>query len=259
MIDHKKKMTAALLKHFVPRVRALGFNGGLSGLRRLTESGVDVLIIPLERGAVQLDAGRVQRRGRLAARTVREDWALFANPRTLPHRASRRRLESSDGTELWFYEDIRSAAQFVAAAREMADVVQTAGEAFWATPLPSDPPARRRARVMVAAREKELKQLLQRDFVPRLRALGFTGGAEGVFRRQRLAMVELVSVSIGGGSVLLEAATRRAGRRARSPHLDFVNAANRVELVEQRYDVPSVNLERLVQKLTAAVPRHLGM
>ncbi len=259
--DARRRLRAALIEHFVPRVRALGFGGGLAGLRRLTPRGVDLLMIPMFKGVVQLDAGRVKHRRELGARTVNEDWAVYANPHALPnHGAARRRLETPGGKGVWRFDDVRTPAGFLRIARAMARVVETAGEAFWARATSTDGGTEAPRRATAAARARMMKQLLRQVVVPGLRGLGFEGAVKadgsGTFRRSGETQVELVSVGIGGDSVLLQAAARRLPPRVRrsTPETAFLGASERIEhIYREPTELSPAGLTELAEALVAAV------
>lgn len=261
MTEQSKKMSDALGRHLTPCMRALGFSGGHSGYRRLTPHGVHILVVPTFGGVVQLDAGRLKARRVLTARTVRQDWGIYANPNASPsQQAARRRLETAAGKGVWRYDNLRTTAEFDKVAVAMTRVVKTAGVAFWTEGPPKKAKAAKAKRVTAEDRTRTMKALLAKVLVPRLRELGFAGtvsGGSGAFRRVG-RVTELVSVSVGGGNVCLQVAAGKPGRRtgAGTAEHEFVMAAERVDLVDKSFAVSSPRaLESLVASLVVAVER----
>lgn len=235
MNDASRRIRAALREHLVPRVRALGFKGGLAGLRRKGDRGVDVLVIPLFKGVVQLDAGWVRRRSELGARTVREDWAVYASPRSgRDDRAARRRLEDASGKGVFRYDLLTSDRAAARLAVALAEIVETDGARFWGT---AGPVARAAAKARAPrARPSVGTSTLAAEVTSLLRAQGFVGGMKGTsgaFRREAGAEVALVSLGVGDGELLVQVAKRAAGRRkgAKTPELDFIHAPERDDLL----------------------------
>ncbi|MFO0668612.1 MAG: hypothetical protein U0235_03145 [Polyangiaceae bacterium] len=237
MNDALRRMRAALLAHLVPRVRALGFSGGLAGLRRKAVDGVVVLVIQTFKGAVQLDAGRVTRRGEVAARTVREDWSVYASPRAAAQkRASRRRLEDEKGKGVFRFDHLTSARECAGLAKSLAAIVESDGVRFWGVAVPRESPAARSRRVAKTRRVRASAPSVAALVDAGLVALGFEGavkGTSGAFRRETASRVELVSIELGSDEALVQVATRKPGRRTgqKTPTLDFIHAADRDDLM----------------------------
>lgn len=254
MSTPKQQLKRAMQQHLVPCLRALGFAGGLTGFRRLGALGVDVLVVHTFKGVAQLDAGRVKRRASLGARTVRQDWAVYAGASSAQG-ASRRRLETPAGKGVWRYDNLRAPADFDRIAKSMTRVVQRAGTAFWAEAAKA--PREVRA-VPTVNRTRAVKALLLELLVPRLRALGFAGsfsGSAGAFRRLGTT-VELVSVSLGGESLLVQVASRKNGRRsgAKTPSTDFLMAEGREDVFDESYaEASPAALRALVRAAIRAI------
>ncbi len=254
MSTPKEQMKRALQQYLVPSLRSLGFSGGLAGFRRLGARGVDVLVVPTFKGVVQLDAGRVKRRATLGARTVRQDWATYAGTAS---GASRRRLETAAGKGVWRYDDLRAPGDFDRVAKALVRVVERAGVAFWEEG--GEAPSKRTvAKTKAVDRTRAVKALVVELLVPRLRALGFAGsfaGSAGAFRRIGKA-VELVSVSLGGESLLVQVAARVNARRsgAKTPSTDFLMAPDRDDLFDESYaEASAAGLRTLVRAALRAI------
>lgn len=255
MSTPKQQLKRAMQQHLVPCLRALGFAGGLTGFRRLGALGIDVLVVHTFKGVAQLDAGRVKRRASLGARTVRQDWAVYAGASSAQG-ASRRRLETPAGKGVWRYDNLRAPADFDRIAKAMTRVVQRAGVAFWAEEAKA--PQRTRAATPTVNRTRAMKALLLELLVPRLRTLGFAGSfsnSGGTFRRVG-PMVELASVSLGGENLLVQVAARTSGRRpgAKTPGTDFLMAADREDVFDESYaEASPAALRALVRAAIRAI------
>lgn len=136
LADKTRLIKKALTRVFFPEMRALGFQGGHGGFRRLTSLGVDVLVIRYDFGSFQLDAGRLPSRQNLNARTIFQDWGDYATSPDPKPGCARKSLYATETNYCFEYGDIKDndLEGYHQMAESAVRSVKREGLPFWSQP-----------------------------------------------------------------------------------------------------------------------------